>query len=537
MFKQVIKLCLMISTSLCLALSIYRGPHIDRSTIVGAWYHIKALILQDVCDSITVNANEWMRISRTPSRESYISVKTRKVILKTRPQYEAFTRLIWQHLEFIQWIAPSSLLGLLIFFEVQGLLYRRRRHVSGARKTHPNLLSLRLRSSLKASPYRIGAIPLLKGSETRHLMITGGTGSGKTNCMHHLLQQIRAQNRSAIVVDVTGSLVDRHWREGDILLNPLDSRSLSWHPWLEAESSTERKALAESLIPLSCSDREDYWRAAARAVFTALMEKLEDEQSIGHLLNLALTVPLQELCEYLEDTKATAFIDIASEKTAASVRSVLASFIECLENLHDRRELFSIKRWLQKSTEDQWLFLSCSPQERSALNPLISTWISVAIRGIMSLSVDLDRRIFFVIDELPALQRVRDLEMLLAESRKFGGCALLSLQSPAQLESIYGPHVTQTIIGNCASKVVFSEQDPVIAQRISKIFGDCDFKEIQEGISYGAHQMRDGVSLNVQSKREPLISSFDIQSLPPNNAYVRLPGTYPISKTKLKIAR
>ncbi|MBA3239510.1 MAG: type IV secretion system DNA-binding domain-containing protein [Parachlamydiaceae bacterium] len=45
---------------------------------------------------------------------------------------------------------------------------------------------------------------------------------------------------------------------------------------------------------------------------------------------------------------------------------------------------------------------------------------------------------WFIIDELPSLQKVKNIEVLLTEGRKYGGCSILSLQSPSQLESIYG---------------------------------------------------------------------------------------------------
>jgi len=147
---------------------------------------------------------------------------------------------------------------------------------------------------------------------------------------------------------------------------------------------------------------------------------------------------------------------------------------------------------------------------------------------------NLKRRLWFVSDELPSLNRLRDLEVCLTESRKFGGCSILAIQSLSQLEMIYGKDLTRIIIGNCATRVAFSEQDPEIATRISRIFGEKEVKEFQEAISYGAHEMRDGVNLSAQSKTSPVVSPSSIQSLTTNQAYVKLPGNLPITKIKLK---
>ena len=78
-----------------------------------------------------------------------------------------------------------------------------------------------------ASPYNIADVPIPKNEEYQHMMITGTTGSGKSNLIHHLLSQIRAQGDQAIIVDTTGGIFSRFYNEEkDILLNPLDARHI-----------------------------------------------------------------------------------------------------------------------------------------------------------------------------------------------------------------------------------------------------------------------------------------------------------------------
>ena len=90
-------------------------------------------------------------------------------------------------------------------------------------------------------------------------------------------------------------------------------------------------------------------------------------------------------------------------------------------------------------------------------------------------------------------------------------------------------------MGNCGTRVVFAEHDPEISKAISRSLGEAEVKEYQEGISYGAHEVRDGVSLSLQTKHLPIVSPTDIQSLEPNQAFVRLPGNRPITQIKFKI--
>ena len=111
---------------------------------------------------------------------------------------------------------------------------------------------------------------------------------------------------------------------------------------------------------------------------------------------------------------------------------------------------------------------------------------------------------------------------------------MLALQSLAELEIIYGRELTKVIIGNCSTRIAFSEQDPHTALNISKIFGEKETQQIQESLSYGAHEMRDGVSLSLQNKSSPVVSATALLSLKTNEAFVKLPDNIPITKIKLK---
>lgn len=224
--------------------------------------------------------------------------------------------------------------------------------------------------------------------------MTGGTGSGKTNCFHHLLPQIRAQGQRAVVIDTTGILVERYFREGkDILLNPCDPKGVAWHPWIECLNKFDYESMAESFIPQSYSDHENYWRIAARSLLSASLEKLSQSKQTSELARWLLFEPLSKLGEFVQGTKAAAHIDLNSEKTAGSIRSVASTFMGCLEFIQDTTSPFSIREWVQQQKDDSWLFLACKPMERAALNPLLSCWFSIAARSLMHMPTDLNRRL------------------------------------------------------------------------------------------------------------------------------------------------
>ena len=142
----------------------------------------------------------------------------------------------------------------------------------------PTMLRRRLWLRRKASYLELDAVPLLKGKETAHMLITGTTGSSTTNAFHTLLPQIRKRCDRAIVVDLTGDLVTKYYREGyDLLLNPLDARSLSWDLWKDCTALFQYDAFFESIIPGKGSSHDPFWDEERRTSFRIAVHKLEEE--------------------------------------------------------------------------------------------------------------------------------------------------------------------------------------------------------------------------------------------------------------------
>lgn len=538
MFKQVTKIALILTFIFWIGLFAYYMRDTPSLYLEALTYYVKAEMGQALgAEKVEIERVFWRQLTGERIQEKQW-LPLERVLFKTKPYAQKLYQVSQDRLKQAGIRAGGALSVVLAFFFLRGRQSKKKQHVKGNKLSSVWTTALQLKLKRHASPITLGALPLVKGTETQHLLITGGTGSGKTNCLHHLLPQIRDQNQRAIIVDTTGILTDIYYRPGcDVLLNPLDARGSLWHPWIECTDITSYEAMAESFIPQSHYENDNYWRTSARIVFSSLLQQLTYSQKNSELAHKLLRVPLKELCEFVRETKAASQLDIHSERTAASVRSVLSNFLNCFDFLQDTDQPFSIREWIHQEKNPGWLFLTCKTNQRAALNPLLACWFSVAVRSLLELTPDFARRLWFVIDELPTLNRLRDLESLLAESRKYGGCALLSLQSPSQLEAIYGRESTQTILGNCATKIVFAEQNPTTAAQICQIFGESEVKEYQKGLSYGANDIRDGVNLNLQVRYQPLITQTDIQFLPRNQAFVRLPDNYPVVKLKLPIAQ
>jgi type IV conjugative transfer system coupling protein TraD len=433
------------------------------------------------------------------------------------------------------------------FWVWRGRAKKAKEILSGLKVVKPHVLKKMLKSD--ASTFHIAGIPLRKDSETQHLLVCGTTGTGKSTCFFELLPQIRAEKQRAIIIDTTGEFVARYYRDGrDILINPFDDRTLGWNPWVDCVSPYHYDEVASAFIPQTGGDK--FWSDAARTVFSETL-KLHQEQgnyNTDYMLHMLLTVPLKELFRYLGTTSAASLVDPAGDRTAMSIRAHLSSYLKFLVFLPKGRPIFSIRKWVQEgsdralesqkeqtNTQDQWVFLMGTPDQRETLRPFLTALTGSAVNALMGCKPDRDRRLWFIIDELASLHKQEALPKALGEIRKYGGCIAVGLQDIPQLQAQYGRAEAESLVSLLNTRVIFRNGHPDTARVMSQMLGEQEVREAVEGISYGANTIRDGVSLNDQNKMKPAVTPTDLMALENREAYLKLPGNLPVAKIKFGV--
>jgi len=397
-------------------------------------------------------------------------------------------------------------------------------------------------------------LPLPAYSEMQHYLFHDTTGSGKSTSIKEFLDFIRTRGERAIVYCKGGSFVKQFFiPNNDILLNPLDKRGEDWNMWGECRDKTDFENLAAAMIPLAASGQDPFWNNAARTIFAAsayrmqrkIQEDKKDEKNnedsqnnkkeempkVLSLLRYLLTADIQELQDLLKGTEAETLMSEKTEKTAISIKSILATYLKSLCYIKDGNNPFSIRNWVRNDDTDdnhKWLFISSLGDKHESLKPLITAWLDIAVNALLSLPEDPNRRIWVILDELTSLQQLPYLSAALSESRKFGGCMIIGIQSYAQLAKLYGSDGAREISSLLNTRFMFRVPDPDIAAWSSKNLGEITIEEVREGISYGANTMRDGVSVNRVEKERPVVSGSEIMRMKDLSCFVRLPGDYPI---------
>ncbi|NRB11502.1 MAG: type IV secretion system DNA-binding domain-containing protein [Rickettsiaceae bacterium] len=396
-----------------------------------------------------------------------------------------------------------------LFFVFEGRRVMNIRKLRGGDLIKPKKLARLLRRKNATSKIKFSGLPLVKNSETRHILVTGTTGSGKTNMINELIPQIRSLNQRAIIVDLSGSYYHKFFNpQTDTLLNPFEKNSVDWSPWLDATEHYEFDSLSECFFDDDSFNSDPYWEESAKKVLSVALQKERKNKSIEQLLDILVKADFKKFCKYFEGTYGAGLVSSTSDKTTSSTRATLVNKIERLKHLKDKGD-FSVKEWIHY--DKGLLFITANPKHRDTLRPLISIWINIAIQGLM----DRDQfysndKMWFILDELPALKKIPALKTGLAESRKYGGCFVAGIQNIFQLEEAYGKATSSSLLDMFNSKFFFKVSCHNTAEYAAKTLGEKEINEIKETMSYGSNTIRDGININNTDRMKPLVISSDL---------------------------
>lgn len=416
--------------------------------------------------------------------------------------------------------------------------------ITGGRKLtdDPKEVAAMLKRDGNASDIKIEKLPLIKNSEIQNFCLHGTVGSGKSEFIRRLMNHARKRGDMVIVYDRSCEFVKSYYDPAkDKILNPLDARCANWDLWRECLTQPDFDNVANTLIPMGSSE-DPFWQGSGRTIFAeaGFRMRKDDDRSYAKLVDTLLSIKIDKLRAYLKSTPAANLVDEKIEKTAISIRAVLTNYVKAiryLQGIERNGEPFTIRDWMRGVREDGnngWLFISSNADTHASLKPVISMWLSLAIRGLLAMGENRQRRVWIFADELPTLHKLPDLVEILPEARKFGGCYVLGFQSYAQLEDIYGAKGAATLFDVLNTRAFFRSPSKQIADFAAGEIGEKEQLKASEQYSYGVDPVRDGTSVGKDMERVTLVSYSDIQTLPDLTCYITLPGPYPAVKLPLK---
>ncbi|EGL1882214.1 type IV secretion system DNA-binding domain-containing protein [Salmonella enterica] len=395
----------------------------------------------------------------------------------------------------------------------------------------------RVKEDGRPSRISIANVPLVRYQENSGIALLGSPGVGKSTIIRELLRQLRAQQRKAVLYDISGEFVKRFYRPGkDVILNVFDTRSHSWDFWAEGKNPAMYDRMAKAAIPDNNGGGDPFWIEAPRLLLSALLEQLGkryDVPSVEHLMNIILRMPNDKIANVVATTDARNVMNLDLDKLAGSVRAVITAYTRNFKHLAlPTGPRFSFKNWAQDEDSDAWVFITVRDDMKDTLRPMITMMIESALSAILTLEPSQDRLIGTSIDEAGTLQEIPSLPDFMSTCRKFGGFPILGFQSNAQTDVVYGEKKSQILMDGIGAIAAFRINGSKGAAWLADQLGDQETEKSSENTSYGANDVRDATSINRQDKEGNLILRSQITALPDNTCYLKLGRGLPVAKIK-----
>ncbi|NMV39931.1 type IV secretory system conjugative DNA transfer family protein [Ralstonia insidiosa] len=187
------------------------------------------------------------------------------------------------------------------------------------------------------------------------------------------------------------------------------------------------------------------------------------------------------------------------------------------------------------------LYLVVPPSDKARLQPLLRLFFTYLIRLLTQKMEFADgesvrsfrHRLLLLIDELPTLGKMSQLQEGLGYIAGYGITAFLFVQDTIQLEDVYGEN--QTITSGCQVRVAYAPNTLRTAKDISAMTGVTTVK--RQTVNYSGKRMAatlDQMSVSEELVERPLMTDEEVMRLPRDELLIFNAGHHPIRGKKLR---
>lgn len=360
---------------------------------------------------------------------------------------------------------------------------------------------------------------LTKKMLSRHMLIYGSVGSGKTQILLGMLKQIfKNKDAKLFLYDVKGDFTAKF--KNATIVSPFDKRSRVWWVARDVRTATQASAFANSLIPED-SGSGKFWTQAAQQILIGVVRSLQNENPQRWTwTDLAERVSLraQELAPILDQSyrKAFGLISNTEGQTAFNVLATLNGYTRVIDDLarawpdnEGGKDLAPQTPWPGEKGESEWnaqwlkgrrvfsmtdwamddyadgptkVIVQAGP-DSSLTSAYISAMINVAVPAIISPQLpdnEGGRFLGFFFDEMSSIGKI-NFAPLIDKGRSKGVVVVAGVQDLAQLRDIYGDNQVKALSGMVGTHIVCQMQMGETREDLSKLLGTNNVARMDHG--------------------------------------------------------
>ena len=381
-------------------------------------------------------------------------------------------------------------------------------------------------------------IPVGEQLLSRHMLLLGGIGTGKSNAFNFLIRNARAgltDQDVMIIFDTKGDFYRAFYRPGDVVIGN-DDRATGgyWNLFGEIgiDGRTEENVLeiAKSLFSEKLEHTtQPFFPNAAKDIFGALLLHMLrtpqlrercDNASLRSVLD-TFSVPsmkailqshpdLKAMCSYIEDENSGQTLGVLAE-LQQMVREIFVG------NFKKKGDL-SIRQ-LVRQKGGRVVFVEYDLGIGAMLTPIYRLLIDLAIKEALCRTEN-QGNVYFFIDEFRLLPHLQHIDDGVNFGRSLGAKFAIGIQNIDQISAAYGQETARSILSGFGTTFAFRVNDAGSREYIKDLFG----RNIKMQSYISAVQNR---GVTEQIREGYVVEDSDITNLPVGQAIVGTPGCQP----------
>lgn len=396
------------------------------------------------------------------------------------------------------------------------------------------------------TPYELG---LSEDILSKHVLMAGGTGCGKTNTFYFFVSQLQkrmTQNDVMIVFDTKGDYYKKFYRPGDVVIaNSKDYSGITekWNiykeivvdGWDDQQIYNNTSEIARSLFQDAVEKtNQPFFPNAARDLLTSILvahlrlgeDDIEFRKSflnnkelrsffdslsilnITRLLDEKAFPDLSSALMYLGDGNNGQALGVLAELQNVVRQILIGAFAQ------DGR--FSVRNFV-RSKGAKTLFIEYDLSIGATLTPIYRLLFDLALKEALGRSKS-EGNVILICDEFKLLPNMQHIEDGVNFGRSLGVKVVAGIQSIKQLYEIYGEEKGGNIAAGFSSVFAFRANDSSSREYVSDLYGRNIVLE----------QYKTSSNTMEEEKREgKTVEDWDLNSLSVGEAIIGLPFNKP----------
>lgn len=383
---------------------------------------------------------------------------------------------------------------------------------------------------------------------SRHMLLLGGIGTGKSNAFNHIIRSVRrtmTKDDVMIIFDTKGDFYNEFYRPGDVVISN-DSRADGgsgpdyWNIFREVDVDDRLEENVLEICRTIFSEKlektsQPFFPNAAKDLLNALIlflcrsEKSRERRNNRSLRSILDSFEVESMIRILRaypDTKAmeSYIADPNSGQTLGVVAELQQMVREIFVGNFAKRGTLSMRR-LVREKGARVVFVEYDLGIGGMLTPIYKLLMDLAIKEALCRKSN-EGNVYFMIDEFRLLPHLEHVDDGVNFGRSLGAKFFLGVQNIEQVFHAYGNDLARSILSGFSTLVAFRVADGTTRDYIKEIFGkNLSMTFYESGVS--ARGMQETV------RETHVVEDWDVGGLKLGEAIVGY-GGYPPFRFKFR---